>query len=324
MGFYLGMDAGGSKTIAVITDSSGKIVGRGFSGCGNHQLGANMARSNIEAAIEQAFAMANLGLNDISYALFGLAGADREQDYVILRPMIGQLGFAEYDIVCDTVIGLRAGTRQPYGVVLICGTGTNCLGIDPNGHELQCGGFGYEYGDFGGGKELAIEVFRTVIRAWEGREKPTLLTELVLQMLNYPSVQALFHDYLNDLRPVPKDLTKLLFIAADQGDDAALGILQRQGKELGIAARTVIDRLQMQSIPLEVVLVGSVLTRNAGQYITPYIQELIPTSCSLHILTVEPVAGAVLLAMEKHGLPITDDIYQQLEAQLTLEGMRSR
>ncbi|RUT48187.1 ATPase [Paenibacillus anaericanus] len=323
MEYYLGIDAGGSKTSAVITDRTGSIVGKGLSGCGNHQLGVELARSNIDEAIQQALHSSDLNRTDITYALFGLAGADREADYVILRPMIKELGFAHYDIACDTVIGLRAGTRQPYGVVLICGTGTNCFGINPQGKELQCGGFGYAFGDFGGGSELAVEVLRSVIRSWEGREESTLLTAAVLDMLGYTSVDTLFHDFLDEGKRIPKDLTKLLFPAADQGDLVARRILRKQGTELGLSARAVINRLQMQDILLDVVLVGSVLTRNDGKYMIPYIQEQLTDGCTLRVLTMEPVAGAILLAMENDGLIIKDEVYEQLELQLSIEGKNS-
>ncbi|MCZ1269358.1 ATPase, partial [Paenibacillus tundrae] len=37
MNYYLGVDGGGSKTLAVVADETGRILGRGISGCGNHQ-----------------------------------------------------------------------------------------------------------------------------------------------------------------------------------------------------------------------------------------------------------------------------------------------
>ncbi|MEK5238136.1 BadF/BadG/BcrA/BcrD ATPase family protein [Paenibacillus sp. FSL L8-0470] len=320
MNYYLGIDAGGSKTIAVITDESGTIVSSGMSGCGNHQVNVELARTSITESVDQALQGARLSRSDIAFASFGLAGADREADYVILRPMIKALGFTNYEIVCDTVIGLRAGTRQPYGVVLICGTGTNCLGISPEGQELQCGGFGYAFGDFGGGSELAVEVFRSVIRSWEGREERTLLTEAVLGTLGYDSVESLFHDYLDHGRHIPVDLTKLLFPAADQGDRVALRILQQQGLELGLSARAVIEKLGMEEATLDVVLVGSVLTRNGGKYMAPAITGQLTEGCTIRVLRMEPVGGAILRAMEKSGLTIADKVYEALEQQLSIEG----
>ncbi|RRJ63804.1 ATPase [Paenibacillus oralis] len=321
MDYFLGVDGGGSKTLAVVTDEQGRILGRALSGCGNHQVQEELARRSIIEAAGGALAQAGLDHRQIRYAMFGLAGADREADFLVLRPMIADLGFPEHGIVCDTEIGLRAGTRQPDGVVAVCGSGTNCYGVNKRGESLQCGGFGYMFGDFGGGGELAVEVFRTVIRAWEGRERPTLLTEAVLQTLGYPSVERLFHDYLDRGAGAPGHLAKLLFQVAER-DEAVRRILRRQGKELGLAAAAVIRKLGMGEDRFDLVLVGSVLTRADHRFVTPYIEEIVKRAapdCSLRRLTMEPAAGAILLAMEKSGRPVGESVYERLDAGLSVK-----
>lgn len=315
MAYFLGMDAGGSKTFAVITDEKGQILGTGKSGNGNHQLGRVMAEKNIRAATDEALRAAGLVKEQIDFAWFGLAGADRETDFKILRPLIGRLNLPKHDISGDTIIALRAGTLNPYGVVIICGSGVNCAGLNTHGDLYQCGGFSYMHGDFGGGGGLAVEVYRSVIRAWDGRGEPTLLTSLLLDMLNYASVEEMFHDFLDHNKRVPHDATKLLFPAARQGDHVARHILEYQGKELGLSAKAVIHRLGMHEDQFDIVLAGSVLTRSDDEIIHKNIEQVVlpvaPRS-TLKTLTVEPVVGALLLAMEKAGHPITADTYENL------------
>ena len=101
-------------------DETGRIAGKGMGGRGNHQLSA-LAEASIRQAVEEALGQAGLQRENIACASFGLAGADREADFRILRPMIGAMGFKKHHIACDTVIAMRAGTRQRDGVVLICG-----------------------------------------------------------------------------------------------------------------------------------------------------------------------------------------------------------
>ncbi|WP_040950670.1 N-acetylglucosamine kinase [Gorillibacterium massiliense] len=301
MRYYLGVDGGGSKTHALITDENGRIAGKGQSGNGNHQTGYNTAKANLHAAVEAALQQAGLGVCDIASAVFGLAGADRPADYRILTPLIAEFGLPHTRIVCDTMIALRAGTTRPYGVVLICGTGTNSAGMGLGGEEFQCGGFNYTFGDFGGGSGLAVEAFRTVIRAWDGRESPTLLTEMVLKALGHNTVDELFDEYLDTGKPIPPDLAKLLFQAAAQGDHAALEILHKQGGELGKSACAVIRRLHLEAETFDVVLAGSVLTRGNSPFITSRIKEAVNAAApkaSVVTLTVEPVVGAVWMAME--------------------------
>lgn len=321
MNYYLGVDGGGSKTLAVISDQEGSIISRAVSGCGNHQTGAAAAERNIRQAVEEALGTAGLTKEQLSYSVFGLAGADREADYSVLRPMIAGLGLQRHHIVCDTIIGLRAGTRQSHGVVVICGTGTNCYGMNKAGKELQVGGFGYSFGDFGGGADLAVEVFRSVIRAWEGRAKPTALTEATLEMLGFPTVETMFHHYLDHGLRVPHGMARLLFEVAAY-DETARDILSMQGRELGISAAAVIRKLAMQQDSFDLVMAGSILTRGDSRYILPFIEaeiRVVAPACRLKLLMVEPVAGALILAMESNGCAVKDTVYETLEHQLSVK-----
>jgi N-acetylglucosamine kinase-like BadF-type ATPase len=315
MAYYLGVDGGGSKTYALIADERGTLLGKGASGNGNHQLGGALARRHIREAVQAAVTEAGITAEEIERACFGLAGADREADFRVLRPMIAELGIARHEIVCDTMIGLRAGTSRPCGVVLICGSGTNSAGRNAAGETFQCGGFEYAYGDFGGGRELAVEVFRSVIRSWEGREEPTLLTGMLLELLGYDNVGEMFHDFLDHERTVPLDAVKLLFRASVLGDEAARGILRRQGDELGKSARAVIRRLGMERETFDVVLVGSVLTRGEGEFVTAPIEKAvrgIAPQASVVKLGIEPVVGAVWSAYESGGEPLPAEMEARL------------
>ncbi|MHA0855662.1 N-acetylglucosamine kinase [Paenibacillus sp. CMAA1364] len=316
MSYYLGVDGGGTKTYALLTDEYGNVLGKGKSGNGNHQMNVMVAENSIEEATRMAMLEAGIELSDISHAYFGLAGADREADYMILHPLIRNIGFTKYTINCDTMIGLRAGTNKPFGISIICGTGTNAAGRNSHGVEYQCGGFSYMYGDFGGGGSLNIEVFRSVIRAWDGREQPTLLTQLLLQHLGYETVEEMFNDYQDHhKRDVPVDVSRLLFEAAAQEDAVALEILNHQGVELGKSAVAIVRKLSMSSDIFDVVLVGSLLTRGDRGWIRGPIESALRTvapQASVVTLTTEPVVGALWSAMEVDGLTINVEVYERM------------
>ncbi|MBP1999375.1 N-acetylglucosamine kinase-like BadF-type ATPase [Paenibacillus shirakamiensis] len=315
MKYYLGVDAGGSKTNTLIVNSEGHIVGQGRSGNGNHQEGYEQAKANLQSSVQQALEEAKLTTREINYAYFGLAGADREPDYKILRPMIAEFGFHKYDLNCDTIIALRAGTRQTYGVVLICGTGTNSAGRNEQGEFYQCGGFSYMLGDYGGGADLSIAAFRSVIRAWDGRGRATLLTSYMLEDLGYQTVDEMFEDYLDHQKTPPLHIAKLVFKAAEEGDDISREILHEQGKELGRSARAVIERLHMQTDTFDVVLAGSIVTRGKGSYILDELRKALLEypGATLVKLSMEPVIGAVWLAMEADDVTIQPVLYDRLE-----------
>jgi N-acetylglucosamine kinase-like BadF-type ATPase len=308
---FLGIDAGGTKTHALLVNERGKVLGRGHSGNGNHQTAFQEARTHIEEACDEALAEAGASKDEVEFAYFGLAGADREPDYVILRPMIATLGYERYAIACDTMIGMRAGTHQSHGAVIISGTGFNAAARNAAGEELQYGGFGYLFGDGqGSGTDLGIHAFRTAIRSWEGRELPSVLSETVPAKLGYPSVEAMYDDALyNGVRP-PAGLAKLVFEAAAGGDAVAIRILEETGREHANAVLALIRRLGMQDDTFDVVLAGSVMMRGSSPHMVDAIREAVRAAApgaSVVKLTIDPVIGAVMSAMDSAGLPIDDE-----------------
>ncbi|MDK8182406.1 BadF/BadG/BcrA/BcrD ATPase family protein [Paenibacillus sp. UMB4589-SE434] len=318
MSIYLGVDAGGSKTHAVLTDMYGNVLGKGLAGNGNHQVNRNVAANNIRAACDAALQEAGITREQVSYAYFGLAGADREPDYEILRPMIADLEFANYQITCDTMIGMRAGTNKSYGAAIICGTGFNAAARNRNGEELQYGGFGFMYGDsYGAGSSLAMLAFRAVIRAWDGRGPATVLTELVLGHMGYSSVDELYEDVLYGRRSIPLDLVKTLFTAAQQGDPLAIEILDREGAELGNAVCTFIRRLNMVEDTFDIVYIGSVLNKGASTHLSDAIERIVAEQAPYARcvrLTTDPVVGSLMSAMEMDGITITPETEAKLKA----------
>ncbi|MCR2804492.1 N-acetylglucosamine kinase [Paenibacillus soyae] len=302
---FLGIDAGGTKTHALLVNGQGEVLGRGHSGNGNHQTAFQAARTHIEEACDAALAEAGVNKEQVTFAYFGLAGADREPDYAILRPMIASLGYERYAIACDTMIGMRAGTSRAYGAVIISGTGFNAAARNASGEELQYGGFGYLFGDgMGSGSDLAVHAFRTAIRSWEGREQPSVLQSTVPAKLGYLSVQAMYDDALDNGKRPPAELAKLVFEAAAAGDAPAIRILEEAGQEHANAVLALVRRLGMQKETFDVVLTGSVMMRGSSPHMVDAIQAAIAAgapNASVVKLTVDPVIGAVMSAMDSAG-----------------------
>jgi N-acetylglucosamine kinase-like BadF-type ATPase len=314
--YYMGVDAGGSKTYAMIANEQGQVIGVGRGGNGNHQKNREQAEDSLQQAVAEALTASGLTKNQLEHSWFGLAGADREADFRILRPMVSRLGLPRTEISCDTWNALRSGTEKSYGVVLICGSGVNSAGKNPEGATYQCGGFGYRFGDFGGGYDLSVEVFRSVLRADDGREIQTVLTDRLTGLLGYSNVSELREDYLDHFRELPARIAELLFQAAEEGDQVATGLLTRQGDELGLAAAATIRRLGMEEDAFDIVLAGSLLTKGDRSGIIRHaieqrVKQTAPKG-ALRILSREPVVGSVVLAMESSGMQVNQEVLDRL------------
>lgn len=317
MRHFLGVDGGGSKTAAVIIDEQGRTEGVGRAPGSNHQVaGVEQAMRHVRMAVEGALADAGLSARDIHHAVYGLAGADRDVDLALLRPALATLPIASWRVVCDTMIGLRLGSPSNTGVVLVCGSGTNAAGRNRHGVEVQVGGFGYLYGDFGGGTDLAREAFRMAIRSYEGREIQSLLTEAVPHYLGYRDVETMYNSYLDAGRTqVPRDLAIILHQTADAGDTLACSVLSRLGSELGLAAHAVASRLPDVDDPFQLVLVGSVLQRGRHRLVIQSIENLLQErGWTYHLVIPEtpPVAGALGLALDDVGISLPSESFQGL------------
>ena len=98
----------------------------------------------------------------------------------LLDGVIGPLGFGgPHRIVNDAFVALRAGTTQPWGVVVISGTGTVAAGRNPAGDEFRTIGEGRVFGDFGSEFDVSELAVRAVADAYTGRGPSTMLTELI-------------------------------------------------------------------------------------------------------------------------------------------------
>lgn len=331
MRLVLGVDAGASKTFALLSDEAGHVLGFGQGGPGNHQVaGLEPAVNEIRCSCEEAVARAGAH-PPVDLAFFGLAGADLAVDFALLTPAIEGMGLARcVRIKNDTMVALRAGLERSWGVAVICGTGFNAGGIGPDGREIQLPGLGSLSGDWGGAADIAQEIVRLVCRAWDGRGRPTALTEMVLRHVGLPSVEELIdHLYQNRFDNYPGGvgyqrllaLVPLAFQVAHAGDGVARDLVVQVGTEVGTTASAIVRRLGLEHTDVQVVLGGGVFKGEGPLLLDTVTQAVHRTAPRATIVRAEfePVVGAVFLALESMGIEVSRDIRANVRASLPRE-----
>lgn len=302
MSYYLAVDGGGTKTLAIVTDRHGNVKGTGHAGNSNHQTGRGAAEAELRKATEEALLSAGISQSKLTCSCFGMAGADTPDDFEIIHTMLQHLGFEKYALYNDGVIALKAADPFFVGMTLICGTATNAIGRDRDGRIHQVGGFGYTFGDFGGGHQLSKEIFRLVIRSAEGREPETMLSNLVLNELGFKHADDMYAYYLKNVKSIPVHLAPLLFEAADKGDRLAVSLIERQAAELVLSAEALAEKMKLFSQPFSLVLAGSVITKSKNDFMyRTFLSRLEKSRLQAKVqrLKTEPVIGAALLAIGK-------------------------
>ena len=183
MKYFLGIDVGSSKTHALIVDETGRCVGFGKSGGGNHQ---GVGYEGLTHVLRESFARAceasGVDTNSIRGAGFGVAGYDFPSDRESHLKAIAALGLScPVEVVNDGMNGLLAGATHGIGVNVTSGSSNNCRGRGRTGQEGRIVGNGILFGEFGGAYEIAARGLQMVNYAWIKRIPHTALTEIYVE-----------------------------------------------------------------------------------------------------------------------------------------------
>jgi N-acetylglucosamine kinase-like BadF-type ATPase len=306
--FYLGIDAGGTKTHAVIADQEGRILGAGVAGTGNWEaIGLDGAAHVYADVLAQALASAGLRAGDLRAAGYGLAGMDWPSDEARLAPVLDRLAVLGPRIaVNDAYVALRAGSDEGYGVAVISGTGVVVVGNNRRGEHFRTFAIGGDWGDFGAASDIVDRATRAVGYAYLGRGPATLLAERFVAHYGAHSVPDLVEQLSRGAtRWQGGRLAPLVFATATEGDQVARDVLAATGRDLGENVVAVARRLDLLGEPFDLVLAGGVLRARAPFFRDAIVATVRDSAPHARPTTLEtsPVVGGVLLAMDAAGEP---------------------
>jgi N-acetylglucosamine kinase-like BadF-type ATPase len=296
----LGIDAGGSKTVAWLADGDGRIEGEGRAGGANlHSVGELATEKALFAAIQAAVGDARAIPDTVC---IGMAGLDRPDEQMVARLMLRRLGCrGEVVTVNDAHIALVAGAGAAPGVVVIAGTGSIAYGIGPSGTAARAGGWGEVYGDEGSAFWVGARALAAVVRAADRRGPSTALTALVLRHADADRIEGLVRQVHTraDRRPLIAAMAGLVAKAHADGDAVASEILREAAAELALAARSVVEQLGLRSEAARVVLSGGLfkMAPAVASMLAELMADVAPKAVTA-VLTDEPALGAVRLALE--------------------------
>ncbi|MEO8680025.1 MAG: BadF/BadG/BcrA/BcrD ATPase family protein [Vicinamibacterales bacterium] len=294
----LGIDAGGSKTVALLADGEGRVLAEGRAGGANLQAHGEL---EVEKVLHAVIDQAAPDRGAVDAVCLGLAGVDREGDLSIIRGIMRRLGFREHAlIVNDALIALVAGAGQAAGLVLVAGTGSIAYGVSGRGIAARAGGWGSALGDEGSGYWIGRRALTAVTRAADGRGPATALSRLVLAHFSLARPEQLVTEIYDHARGRQSIATlgEVVERARADGDAVATEILRDAAAELALAASSVVSRLGMRGDQFPTLLSGGLLkgTEWLVAEVTRHMAEVAPRS-QVARLAVEPAMGAVRLAI---------------------------
>jgi N-acetylglucosamine kinase-like BadF-type ATPase len=318
MTYYLGIDAGGTKTLALIADAEGQVLGVGRAGTGNWEsVGLEGAFQAYVDAVAAALQAAGIRREEIAAAGYALAGMDWPSDEGRLTPLIARLELpGPYMLVNDTFAALRAGATDDVGVAVICGTGSTIAGRNRAGRMFRTFGLGALWGEHQGASGLVLAAFRALGRSYFGSGPPTTLEARLLAACGAGSVPELAERISRGESDWPGGrLAPLVLAEADAGDAVARAIVQEAGAELGLNAAAVARRLELAAEPFALVMAGGVLASGNPLLVEALVEPVRAYAPFVEpvVLAAPPAVGAVLLAMDAAGVPVTSGACARLE-----------
>ena len=303
----LAVDAGGSKIDAVLLRRDGNVVGAARRrGLDHDGTGTEAFLERIADAVVAACRDAGVEPDHQPVAELGMycvAGADLPADDRRIARWFRRRGLTESDVVRnDTFAVLRAGTERTWGVAVVCGYGTNCSGVSPNGRTYRFPAFGDLSGDWGGGHDIGNAALWYSVRAEDGRGDATVLRTLVPRHFGFTRVrqlsEAMYFGRIPERRVV--ELTPIVFRAAAAGDAVARAIVDRQADEIVRMSGVALRRLHMTKLDAEVVLGGGVFSSGDEDFIGRISSGLVEVAgrARVRVLAEPPVVGAALLGLD--------------------------
>ncbi len=319
----LGVDGGGSKTIAWIanvlpSNESGRleleVIGRGHAGPSNpRSIGFELAFANLEIAIRTATEQASVDKSTIDVACLSLAGAGRREEQLRVQQWGDERGIAKRTIAIDDVAPLSFaamyeqsmsavsdGASWEQSITLVVGTGSIARGSARGGTSARCGGWGYLLGDEGSGFAIGLAGLRAVCDA---HDRSQTLTPFQLELLRHLglSVPTELVGFMYQ-SPLPRvqvaELSGIVLAHANQ-DLEAIRIVRDAIGSMVQLVETIALRLGHANGTYALALTGGILSNN------PLIVErllselqLRETAPSTYHLVREPVYGALAFAAD--------------------------
>lgn len=233
--YLLGIDGGGTRSRARLTDYSGTVLAETTGGPANVWSDYTQAIQGTEQLIARTIAEAGLPADALARTALvaGLAGANVAS--VQARLASWQPACAAVQAITDVEIACAGAHDGQPGAVLIVGTGSQ--GAAWNGERFTLlGGWGFALSDQGAGADLGRRTLRLVLLAHEEIIAKTDLTHSVMARFHHSAESML----LWTRTATPGDWASVVpevFGAADAGDPHAVALIQQTADDITLLVR---------------------------------------------------------------------------------------
>ncbi|MDF2067829.1 BadF/BadG/BcrA/BcrD ATPase family protein [Bacillus sp. Cr_A10] len=317
--YFIGVDGGGTKTVCVIGDNSGRIISK-IVGKGSNikSTKPENVRIQILELLNTLLKQSGIQKEQVSAIYIGTAGGDREEDkrtWIDWMSIYFQSHPCRIQITNDAVPALVSGSFSLNGLVVIAGTGSIAYLVQDDGaRTTRSGGWGYLFGDEGSGYHIGNEALRYVTRYIDKHgnfSQDELLTQAVLRhfkLQNSSEIITAVYDNDNP-RTAIASLAKPVIELAEQKYGPANDIVQHAITSLVKLLSTILEREQ-ETKGLPIVLSGGLFLND--MFCGSFVEAMRKFDNELYVPSLPPVIGSYINALLSVGIPLTPKLKREV------------
>ncbi|WP_308637597.1 BadF/BadG/BcrA/BcrD ATPase family protein [Paenibacillus silvisoli] len=313
---FLGIDGGGTRTTAIVSDDSGRILAKAVGHSINYySVGMDQARANCAAIMEQL--RDQYGFMAFDSAVIGMSALDREaSEEETLAFASSVIQASSIYMHSDSYVALMACTQGNPGGLIISGTGSMGIAMQANGELSVVGGWGYLLGDQGSAHDIAMNGIKAAIAGYEQLGEETYLSQYVLHYFAIHHMRELIDVYYSPgvERQLVAGFATEVAKCAEQGDPVAKRIIDQAIHDLEKHAEMLVKKLGNYE-GARIGVYGGVFQHN--RYIYEQLKRNIETRhahVEVGLLSHPPEIGAIICCFQRAGMAVTEAVLQQLEA----------
>src|SRR5665213_4095313 len=190
MAYYLGLDAGGTKTECALAQEDTVLAHATGGTIKILRARSEEADKNLDDLLQTISARSGISLDSITCTCVGLAGISMPRIADWARQALHARVSGDVLLAGDEEIALDAAFHGGPGVLVVAGTGSNIIGRSATGQLAHVGGWGPVLADEGSGSWIGKQAVRAIFDALD-RNETTLLLETVIHHWNLPDVGGL-------------------------------------------------------------------------------------------------------------------------------------
>lgn len=295
--WIIGIDGGGTKTLAVLYDFEGREIARALGGFSNFSIDETEALKNIEQTIQTLVSKIPVAEYELWIQL-GIAGATKMKDKGV-EASLEQRFHAKVRLDTDAMIGLYSVEKEPDQAVIMAIGGTGSAVITLKEEAINTiGGYGHLLGDEGSAYHVVISAFKNLIYESEHNLGFSPLSKLLLKEIEGQSEADIIAFIYNKNKSEIAGLSPKMGELARTGDELTLSLYQKEGEMLGEQIYNAYKRF-IHPHRVKVAPRGSFVLQAPAvkTSMIAYLKDRMP-SFDIEEVPVEPVKGAYHLAIK--------------------------